>query len=111
MPDDDLVPDDGTQTDAPAPPAAPPEYRTWTPGKVPAGSLLAVPLPPPTVHDTPSPPRQTLGPPCRNKRCGPTATGADGQPASWYYRPSGICVRCYARWDKHPLEETIDGNS
>jgi hypothetical protein len=51
------------------------------------------------------------GPPCRRKHCRPTVSFLPShRPGSLYYRPSGLCVACYARlvvqWkrDHHRLE-------
>jgi hypothetical protein len=54
-------------------------------------------LPPPTVHDTPSPARTYVGTPCSNKQCAPSAQYPSGRPANLRYRRTGLCVACLER--------------
>jgi hypothetical protein len=76
-------------------------FLTWQTGKVPANAVLMVQkLPEPKYYDAPSPARTSKGRPCPKKKCPPTAQFTDGQPASLYFRPSGVCVSCWQRWDK-----------
>jgi len=81
------------------------DYRVWVTGKIPSSSMLTTPLPEPIYHDGPSPPQTSLGRPCTVKGCKPTDLFPTGQPASRYYRPSGVCVQCYARLDKRTSEK------
>ena len=79
------------------------QFRTWVTGKAPAGYTLKAP----TVHDVPSEPRTYLSKPCPTQKCAPTDTFKNGNPASRYFAPSGICVACWNKCDKHtkPPEE------
>jgi hypothetical protein len=81
-------------------------FRTWQTGKVPAnGQLMTTKLPEPTYHDHPSPALTYKGRPCPKKTCKTTATFLNGQPASTYFRPSGLCVACWERWEKRTTTE------
>jgi hypothetical protein len=51
----------------------------------------------PKYHDVPQEPRTSLGWACPVKRCKPTGYSPSGRPLSLYYRPSGLCVACFAR--------------
>jgi hypothetical protein len=86
-------------------------FRTWQTGKVPAnGQLMTTQLPEPTYHDTPSAALTDKGRPCQKKKCQPTETFSNGQPASLYFRPSGLCVACWEGWEKTTQgEEPTDG--
>jgi hypothetical protein len=105
---------------APAPPVASPpvapatpvatstgseqRLRQWVTGLLPdtAQMALLTPLPAPLYHDTPSPPQTSWGTRCPVKACrraDPAAT------RSLRFRPSGICVMCWQRWDKRTTSE------
>ena len=87
------------------------QFLTWRTGKVPAnGQLMTVKLDAPTYHDTPSPARTYLGKPCTKKKCTPTAAISNGQPASRYFAPSGLCVACWERWEKTTTTEEEHDN-
>ena len=73
-------------------------FLTWQTGTVPASAqLMAGPLPAPAYHDGPSPVETVKGLPCPTKCCPPTTTFRSGQPASLYYKRTGLCVACYER--------------
>ena len=72
-------------------------WRLWVTGRAPQGVQLAAPV----FHDVPHVPATTWGPLCRTHACrkqDPLAT------RSLRFRPSGICVRCWQRWDKRYSE-------
>jgi hypothetical protein len=73
-------------------------WREWITGKAPntAQTHVGV-LPPPRLHDTPSPPRLSRGRVCPVKACrthDPTATH------SVRFWPTGLCVACWQRWHR-----------
>jgi hypothetical protein len=73
-------------------------FLTWQTGRVPASAqMMAGALPEPIYHDEPTPSETFLGRPCTTKACHPQTTFRSGEPASLYYRRSGICLRCNAR--------------
>jgi hypothetical protein len=85
-------------------------FLTWQTGKAPASAqMMTGALPEPLYYDQPTPSETRLGPPCTTKCCGATTTFRSGQPASEYYRRSGLCVACnqraVAQWMKSRGEQ------
>jgi hypothetical protein len=70
-------------------------WREWVTGQTPSNAVTMIKvLPPPRVHDHPSPPRTYLGRLCSVQVCqqrDPHAT------ASLRFSPSGLCVACLTR--------------
>jgi hypothetical protein len=81
-------------------PYVPRDYRTWVTGQVPDTTtlLLQEPLPPPTVHDTPSATETYTGAACTVKAC----AGHRER-----FNPSGLCTRCWARAKKVTRAEEV----
>jgi hypothetical protein len=85
----------------------PVSLRQWVTGQIPDKSetVITTPLPEPLYHDTPSIPETYWGKPCMVKAC---AKADKDTTRSLRFRPSGLCVACWQRWDKHVTRDEDD---